>query len=135
MFIHLIKILTVGAISAAAVIALAACGGSEPGVMHFDISVVNRSLTSEATTFTATQGDTVTLNLSTDEVIEFPLHGYEIIRQVDKEGNADMVFEANATGLFALEIHYPKDAHSEDSHDHAHDQAKITLAVIEIRPR
>ena len=86
-------------------IALAACGSSEPQDVSFDLTVVDRALTAEDTTFVATQGDTVTLNLSADENAEFHVHGYELIEEVAADATGTITFEADATGRFAVEIH------------------------------
>lgn len=105
MFFRLTKIFATSTIVALTAMALAACGGSEPQDVSFDLTVVDRALTAENTTFSATQGDTVTLNLASDEDAEFHLHGYELVQEVAAGATGAITFEANATGRFPLEIH------------------------------
>lgn len=105
MFFRLTKILPTGTIVALTAIALTACSSSEPQDVSFDLTVADRALTAEDTTFVATQGDTVTLNLSADENAEFHVHGYELIEEVAADATGTITFEADATGRFAVEIH------------------------------
>ena len=65
-------------ISSFILLLLSACGGGEPGEALFDLAVVDGALAGDERTFVATQGDTVTLNLSSDVPVVIHLHGYDL---------------------------------------------------------
>ena len=135
MLFRLTKIFATTTVVALAAMALAACGGSEPQDVSFDFAVVDRALTANDTTFVATQGDTVTLNLSADEDAEFHVHGYELIQEVAAGESATITFEANATGRFSVEMHVSGAADTHDADDNDLDgevqtPAEATAAYI-----
>ena len=149
MFSRATKIFATSTLVAFAAMAFAACRSSEPQDVSFDLTVQDRALTAETTTFVATQGDTVTLNLSVDEDVRFHLHGYELLQEVEAGATGTITFEADATGLFAIEMHvlasaedgatengHDPDPHGEDDDpEHEEDQIDVKLGAIEIRPR
>ena len=52
-----------------------------------------------------TEGDEVTLRVSSDEPVELHLHGYDIEGEVSPDEPADLRFEADLTGRFEIEDH------------------------------
>lgn len=94
--------------TAIAVLALGlmACGsGSEPQDVTFEIAVADRELVGDTTTYVATQGDTVTLNITSDEPGTVHVHGYDVEEETGDDGSVSMTFVADATGQFSIEMH------------------------------
>ncbi len=84
---------------------LSACGGGEPGEASFNLAVVDGALAGDERTFLAAQGDTVTLNLSSDAPGLIHLHGYDLKETVAPGAPSAITFKADATGRFAIEMH------------------------------
>jgi len=97
---------------------LAACGSEGPTDRNFSIEFANGEPVGGVERFTADQGDTIVIDLSTDEAATFHIHGYDIEFAVEAGDKASMELLADATGRFAIEI--------EESHQN--------VAFLEIRP-
>jgi hypothetical protein len=126
---------------------LAACGGGggEPQAVGFDLSVHDRALEGDESTFVADQGDTVTFTINADEHGNLHLHGYDLRHDVGPDAPTAFSFEADATGRFAIEMHVeaaadhhdaPVDDHdAADDHEHDEDGVDLSLGTLEVRPR
>jgi|TARA_B110000263_G_C15047759_1_gene391555 hypothetical protein len=87
------------------VLILAACGSDGPTDRNFSIEFANGEPVAGVETFTANQGDTINIALSTDEAATFHIHGYDLEFEVEAGGIATPVeLLADATGRFAIEI-------------------------------
>ena len=81
----------------------AACAGGRPKAVEVPVKVELDSLTPE--TIRVKQGDTVTLKLDADDSGLLHLHGYDIAKEIGREGPVDLLFEATATGRFKITLH------------------------------
>jgi hypothetical protein len=97
---------------------LAACGSDGPTERNFSIEFANGEPVGGVETFTANQGDTVNIGLSTDEMATFHLHGYDLEFEIESGGNDSIELLADATGRFAIEI----------------EELEQDVAFLEIRP-
>jgi plastocyanin len=129
------------ALSVAAILvgalALAACGtGEEPRDRDFDLRIEDRTLDLDPAVIRVNQGDTVTLNIESDEHGSFHLHGYDIELEVGPDEIMPMRFTADATGNFRITFHpgAEEDEHSGDE-EHEEDQEEIDIASLQVQPR
>jgi hypothetical protein len=74
------------------------------------------------------QGDTVKLEVTSDQRQFVHLHGYEIMKEVTLGAVTELAFTANLTGRFPVHLH----GGHEDASDHGHED---TLVNIEVYPR
>ena len=51
------------------------------------------------------EGDRVNLRITTDEPLEFHLHGYDLEEEVEPDQPAELWFDATTTGRFEIENH------------------------------
>ncbi len=86
-------------------LALGACSSDEPEDVLFDLSIEHGALTLDPPVMKVSQGDTVTLNVGSDEHGSVHLHGYDEEFEVGPDEETTVVFEANATGSFKLTLH------------------------------
>ena len=128
------------ALSAAAILAgalvLAACGtGEEPRDRDFDLRIEDRALNLDPAVVRANQGDSVTLNVRSDEHGTFHLHGYDIELEVGPDEITPMRFTADATGNFRITFHpgAEEDEHSGDE-EHEEDEEEIDIASLQVQP-
>ncbi len=108
-------------------LALAACGGGGAQGRAFELAVRNGELTGDDT-ITVNQGDTVTLNLSTDSAGVFHLHGYDLRARVEAGGRGFIKFVADATGRFEIALHPTETGHDMSA------MSDIVIAWIEVQP-
>jgi hypothetical protein len=115
-------------------VVFAGCGGGTPGTASFDLAIADGGLVGDETTFTAKEGDTVTLDLSSDVHGTVHIHGYDHQQSVGPGEPSAIEFVADATGRFSIEFHSTV---SDDGHDdHSHDEPlDFNLGALEIRPR
>ena len=83
----------------------AACGGSAPETVEFNLDIRERELDQEETVFRVKNGDTVVLLITSDEAGTLHLHGYDHEDDVGSEGVTRMEFVADIEGRFALALH------------------------------
>ncbi len=93
----------VALISLALLAVAAACGGSEPEELTFDLTISDRSLDTDAVR--VKHNDIVTLNFNTDERGSVHLHGYDIEDEASLGEAATIAFTADATGRFRITFH------------------------------
>jgi hypothetical protein len=111
---------------------MAACGGGTPEDVSFDFAIVDGTVAGGNNTFVADQGDTVTLNLTSDVHGNAHLHGFDLKQDVGPGEPSSITFLADATGRFSIEFHATaNDGHDDDDHS-AED---FTLGALEIKPR
>ena len=109
------------AVLAAAVLAviIASCGGGEPEELTFNLEIEHRSLSVEDATIEAKQNDMLTIVLTSDELVNYHLHGYDLEGNVGPDMPATLELEAYATGDFPLTIHVPAQSMSDDAGSHS----------------
>lgn len=66
-----------------------------------DLVIQGDMMTPDEVTFG--EGDSVTLNISTDNPIEFHMHGYDLEQEVTSDEPVQLSFEADLTGQFEIE--------------------------------
>ncbi len=92
---------------------IAACGGGgEPEDVTFNLEIEGRALVGADTTLEVKQDDRVTINLKSDEMITYHLHGYDHEGMVGPDTPVTIYFDAYATGNFPLTIHPGGGGHS-----------------------
>ena len=96
-------------VSLAAALALtaliAACGGGEPEELTFNLEIKDNALVQENTTLEAKQNDKITIELTSNEMVTYHLHGYDLEGDVGPDMPVTLEFDAYATGSFPLTIH------------------------------
>ena len=98
------SVITLVTLALAIPLLLAACGGGQPKAPTIDVTVQNGTVTKPAV-IKVKQGDTVTLNITTDEPWFFHIHGYELMKRVEPGAENAFTFDAEATGLFVIGLH------------------------------
>ena len=96
--IGLIGLIFVGALSQSSRVCSA-----EPA--QFSIAIQGRKVDATQRTIRATQGQTLDLKFTADEVVELHLHGYDRLLTVEPGSVAVMRLHANTAGRFAIEGH------------------------------
>ncbi len=103
-------------------ISAAGCGEDrEPQDVAFAMNLVGGELAGDESTLTVNQGDTITLNWTSDMPLLVHLHGYNIETQLESGVAAPMSFLADATGRYDIAIH-------------AADVHERVIATLEVRP-
>lgn len=103
-------------------ISATACGEDrEPQDLAFEMDLVGGELTADESTVTVNQGDTVTIDWTSDISLLVHLHGYNIETQLEPGVTAPMSFVADATGRYDIAIH-------------AADVHERVIATLEVRP-
>jgi hypothetical protein len=88
-----------------------------PRERKFDVSIEDGEMTPAE--ISVNQGDSVTLRISSDEPMEFHLHGYDVEQEVEPGQKASVQFRADLTGRFEIEDH----------------ESEKELGVLQVRPR
>ena len=96
---------------------VAACGGGEPEDLTFNLVIRDGALVGENTTMQARQGDSITIELTSDAVVNYHLHGYDLEGIVEPENPATIAFEAYATGNFPFTAHVGGAGHDHGSNE------------------
>ena len=124
------KPIKVSALAAVCALVLAigtvACdSGSEPQERTINIELQGGKLTGSASDWQVNQDDTVTLVVSSDEPVNFHLHGYDFEQDIEPGAPATFAFTANATGSFPVTIHHAAStmAMAASDHDAGHAEA------------
>ena len=109
---------------------IAACGGGEPEELTFNLEIKNGALVGEDSTLEVKQDDKITIELTSDELVNYHLHGYDLEGDVGPDMPVTMEFDAYATGSFPLTIHISSADGSEGGHTHGGDgdECKAELA-------
>lgn len=120
-----------------------ACGRdeeSEHQEISLEVSEAKWSL--ESDTIRVAQGDTVTLNITSDELGTFHLHGYDIEIPVGPDETGGINFDATATGRFNITFHAGAEEggdddthHTEGDDKHTEEGEEVDLGAIEVHPR
>ncbi len=82
----------------------------------FDVSIEGGEM--RPAEISVSEGDRVTLRVSSDEPMELHLHGYDVEQEVGPGQKARLRFEADLTGRFEIEDH----------------ESESELGVLQVRP-
>lgn len=85
----------------------------------FELVVKSRKLVSGPDTITVTQGDNVTIRITSNEEEELHLHGYDKSVDLQKDVPADLTFTADITGRFVYEL----------------EKSKTEIGALEVQPK
>ena len=95
-----VRILVMG-LAAVGLMLIAACSGSAPETVEFNLDIRDRALDQESPVIRVKNGDTVVLLINSDEAGTIHLHGYDLEDELGSEGLTRMEFVANLEGRFA----------------------------------
>lgn len=70
----------------------------------FDLAITNGT-TMSPSQITVKEGDHVMFNITSDEPLEFHLHGYDLEQEVEANEPTQLTFDATNTGRFEIEAH------------------------------
>lgn len=111
-------IILILALATLAVVA-AACGGSQPQELTFDVAIADDAWNMEGEIIEVKQGDHITFNIKSDVRGGFHLHGYDLYNEVAPGQPASFEFTADATGNFEIMLHkFTLASDMEDGMDH-----------------
>ena len=99
-----------------ALLVIAACSGSAPGTVEFNLDIRDRALEQDSPVIRVKNGDTVVLLISSDEAGSLHIHGYDLEDELGPEGVTRMEFVASLEGRFAMAMH-PEAGDGGHSHD------------------
>ena len=129
------KTLLATLIAALALTALiAACGGGEPEKLTFHLEIKDGALAQGNTTLEAKQDDKITIELTSDELVNYHLHGYDLEGDVGPNMPVTIAFDAYATGSFPFTAHVAG-AGSSHTHEVDEDECKAELSPGEPMPQ
>ena len=112
-----VRILVIG-LAAVGLLLIAACSGSAPETVEFNLDIQDRTLDQESPVIRVKNGDTVVLFITSDEAGTIHLHGYDLEDELGEEGITRMEFVANLEGRFAMAMHPGSGGgHSHDNSD------------------
>ncbi len=83
----------------------AACGGSEPEDLIFNVNIEHDAWDVANDIIKVKQGDHVTVNVESDVQGGFHLHGYDLYNEVAPGAPMSFEFVADATGNFEIQFH------------------------------
>ncbi len=83
----------------------------------FDLSVKGGEMSPDE--ISVNKGDSVTLQVTSEQPIELHIHGYDVEQEVEPGRKAELRFDADLTGRFEIEDH----------------ESEKELGVLQVRPR
>ncbi len=111
-----LRTFAIAAVVLLAVISAAACGDDrEPQDLSFTMTLEGGELVEGESLVTVHQGDTVTLDWTSDLSLLVHLHGYNIEAVTEPGVTAPMRFVADATGRFDIYVHAGEGVLTNDS--------------------
>ena len=108
------NLIVLAVLTAAAVLALSACGGSgsdagSGGAVSATVEVVGGQPEGGLQTIEARKGDAITLTVESDTGGEAHVHGYDLEKEAGPGAPAVFGFEATLEGIFDIELHQGPD--------------------------
>ena len=85
---------------------------------EFVLRIEDKKIVGGNSTLTVKQGDTVVLNITSDELEEFHIHGYDQSAELEPGVEATLTYTASASGRFPFEL----------------EKSKTELGAIEVLP-
>lgn len=86
---------------------------------NFEIIIKNKKIISGQSTIAVTEGDEVTLTITSDEPEEFHLHAYDNSVELEANVPAELKFTADKTGRFPFEL----------------EESQTELGAVEVLPK
>lgn len=111
---------------------IVACGGGEPEDVTFNLEIREGALVREDTTLEVKQNDKITIELSSNEMVNYHLHGYDLEGMVGPDMPVTIAFDAYATGSFPFTIHPGSGGHT---HGAGEESCKVEPAAGEAMPQ
>ncbi len=128
------KSLVVILISTLIISMILGCGNAEPTEVGLDLEIRNETLHGnrfEDGVIKVQQGDTVTINLTSDVPAYFHVHGYDLLNKIEPEKLFSFSFVATATGNFTLMMH----KYTDDTGSHEENEGtEIILGSLQVLP-
>lgn len=90
---------------------------SGPQEETFDLAIEDSTMTPDE--IEVDEGDRVNLRITSDDPLEFHLHGYDLEEEVEPDEPAELSFDATITGRFEIE----------------NEQTREELGVLLVQPR
>lgn len=90
-----------------------------PAPKLFEFLIKGKKLAKPEQTIKVTEGEDVLFKITSDEVEEFHLHGYDISKDLEPNQSVEIQFKADKTGRFEFEL----------------EKSKITLGALEVLPK
>ena len=85
---------------------------AEPQQKNFELAIKGgNSMTPNE--ISVNEGDHVNLMITSDEPLEFHLHGYDLAKDLEAGEPAELSFDATNTGRFDIEAHLDEQTHEE----------------------
>lgn len=81
---------------------------TESKVKTFELIIKGKKIVSGPETIKLTESDEVVIKITADEDEEFHVHGYDNSVDLEKDKPAELVFTANLTGRFVIELENSK---------------------------
>jgi len=92
---------------------------SESKVKTFELVIVGKKIVSGPATIQVTEGDEITIKITSDEAEEFHVHAYDNSVELEPGIQATLTFTANLTGRFPFEL----------------EESKTDLGALEVLPK
>ena len=108
------------------IISVLGCNSPSPEQPDATSTIIDASLQSQSLNpklIEVTQGDNITLRLTTDEPGDIHITGYEIVKELNVNKKTEISFIAETAGRFNLEIH-PATEKTHDTHPENQEHAK-----------
>lgn len=104
---------------------------TEPNTVEINLPIAGRATTATRDDLRVTQGDTVRLTFTSDELGEIHLHGYDLTADVSPEQPGELVFQAENAGAFGINFHvFASDATLDHGHSNEHDHGDSTPETL-----
>lgn len=92
---------------------------SELETKIFELVIQNKKIVSGPETIKITEGDEITIKITSDETEEFHVHAYDNSVELEPNKQATLTFTANLTGRFPFEL----------------EKSKTDLGALEVQPK
>jgi len=116
------------------ILAAAACGGEDPKELAIPVHLKNKALAPD--TITVKNGDTVTLQIDSDEAGGLHIHGYDIEKALQARQINELTFVANTEGRFIITFHRTEAiSGAEEEHHGEANEEELQVGVLEVHPR
>lgn len=92
---------------------------SELKAKIFELVIKDKKIVSGPETIKVTEGDEITIKITSDEAEEFHVHAYDKSVELEPNVQATLTFTANLTGRFPFEL----------------EESKTDLGALEVQPK
>jgi FtsP/CotA-like multicopper oxidase with cupredoxin domain len=103
---------------------------------EYSFVLKNKIITSGPNTINVTEGDQVNITLNSDaNWPELHLHGYELKTAIKKDSPSTIIFTANKTGSYVLEIHFTDQPDTGGADSNSGSANELQISHLEVRPK